>query len=156
MGTHPIFESDFDCLTERKSLSNLRTMAGRPPPNISGMVSLKIDNLSYRTETETLRRKFGRYGDIGDVYIPKDKYGESRGFAFVRYYSKRDAGDAIDAFDGRDLDGREVRVDYARHDRPPVERWSRRGRSRSRSRSRRRSRSYGRRRRSRSRSRSRR
>ena len=31
---------------------------------------------------------------------------ESRGFAFVRFYSKRDAGDAIDAFDGRDLDGR--------------------------------------------------
>ena len=50
-------------------------MAGRPPPNISGMVSLKIDNLSYRTDAETLRRKFGRYGDIGDVYIPKDKYG---------------------------------------------------------------------------------
>merc|ERR1711868_276843 len=152
MGTHPIFESDFDCLTERKSLSNLRVMAGRPPPNISGMISLKIDNLSYRTDSETLRRKFGRYGDIGDVYIPKDKYGESRGFAFVRFYSKRDAGDAIDAFDGRDLDGREVRVDYARHERPPVDKW-RRGRSRSRSRSRRRSRSrsYGRRRRSRSR-----
>ena len=50
-------------------------MAGRPPPNISGMVSLKIDNLSYRTDGETLRRKFGRYGDIGDVYVPKDKYG---------------------------------------------------------------------------------
>ena len=98
-------------------------MAGRPPPNIAGMVSLKIDNLSYRTDGETLRRKFGKYGDIGDVYIPKDKYGgdsqylmsfqelifcisESRGFAFVRYYSKRDAGDAIDALDGRDVDGR--------------------------------------------------
>merc|ERR1712050_207753 len=158
MGTHPIFESDFDCLTERKSLSN-HTMAGRPPPNISGMVSLKIDNLSYRTDGETLRRKFGKYGDIGDVYIPKDKYGESRGFAFVRYYSKRDAGDAIDSLDGRDVDGREVRVDYARHDRPPVDKW-RRGRERSRSRGRyrsrsrdRRSRSRSRRRRSRSRSR---
>ena len=48
-------------------------MAGRPPPNVSGMISLKIDNLSYRTDTETLRRKFGKYGDIGDVYIPKDR-----------------------------------------------------------------------------------
>merc|ERR1712142_616614 len=163
MGTHPIFESDFDCLTERKSLSNLRTMAGRAPPNIDGMISLKIDNPSYRTDLETLRRKFGKYGDIGDVYIPKDKYGESRGFAFVRYYSKRDAGDAIDSLDGRDVDGREIRVDYARHERPPLEsrRRSRsrsrdRRRSRSRSRGRRsRSRSYDRRRRSRSRSRSR-
>ena len=48
-------------------------MSGRPPPNIQGMVSLKIDNLSYRTDSETLRRKFGKYGEIGDVYIPKDR-----------------------------------------------------------------------------------
>ena len=109
-------------------------MSGRPPPNIDGMVSLKIDNLSYRTDLETLRRKFGKYGDIGDVYVPKDKYGgkhglkplsglvmnclESRGFAFVRFYDKRDAEDAIEGMDGKDLDGRELRVDIARHDRP--------------------------------------
>ena len=54
-------------------------MSGRPPPNIDGMVSLKIDNLSYRTDLETLRRKFGKYGDIGDVYVPKDKYGGKNG-----------------------------------------------------------------------------
>merc|ERR1711913_34732 len=118
------------------------------------MVSLKIDNLSYRTDLETLRRKFGKYGDIGDVYVPKDKYGESRGFAFVLFYDKRDAEDAIEGMDGKDLDGRELRVDIARHDRPTPSR--RRHRSRSRSRDRRRSRSRDRRRRSRSRSRDRR
>ena len=48
-------------------------MSGRAPPDINGMVSLKIDNLSYRTDTETLRRKFSKYGEIGDVYIPKDR-----------------------------------------------------------------------------------
>ncbi|CAG5106714.1 Oidioi.mRNA.OKI2018_I69.chr1.g2968.t2.cds [Oikopleura dioica] len=111
-------------------------MSGRPPPNISGMTSLKIDNLSYRTDSESLRRKFSKYGEIGDVYIPKDKYGESRGFAFVRFHDKRDAGDAIDQLDGRDIDGREIRVDYARHERPSFDKWrgSRRDRSRSRSR----------------------
>ena len=50
-------------------------MSGRPPPNIDGMTSLKIDNLSYRTDMDTLRRKFEKYGEIGDVYVPKDKYG---------------------------------------------------------------------------------
>ena len=45
-------------------------------------------------------------------------YLESRGFAFVRFYDKRDAEDAIDGMDGKDLDGRELRVDIARHDRP--------------------------------------
>merc|ERR1712235_201925 len=136
MGTHPIFESDFDGLTDCESSARACAMSGRPPPNIDGMVSLKIDNLSYRTDLETLRRKFGKYGEIGDVYVPKDKYGESRGFAFVRFYDKRDAEDAIDAMDGKELDGRDLRVDIARHDRPQPSR--RRYRSRSRSRSRRR------------------
>ena len=63
-------------------------MSGRPPPNIDGMTSLKIDNLSYRTDSESLRRKFEKYGEIGDIYVPKDKYGESRGFAFVRFFDK--------------------------------------------------------------------
>merc|ERR1712064_272731 len=145
MGTHPIFESDFDCLTE--------AVMSRGPPDIAGMVSLKVDNLSYRTSTETLRRKFERYGDVGDAYIPRDRHtGDSRGFGFVRFHDKRDASDAIKGMDGYEMDGRELRVDYARHERPAARpRDSGRRRSRSRSRDRRRSRSRDRRR-SRSRS----
>lgn len=59
---------------------------GRPPPRIDGMVSLKVDNLTYRTTPEDLRRVFERCGDVGDIYIPRDRFTrESRGFAFVRY-----------------------------------------------------------------------
>lgn len=58
---------------------------GRPPPRIDGMVSLKVDNLTYRTTPEDLRRVFERCGEVGDIYIPRDRYTrESRGFAFVR------------------------------------------------------------------------
>ena len=61
-------------------------MSGRGPPRIEGMTSLKVDNLTYRTTCEDLRRVFEKYGDVGDVYIPKDRFSrESRGFAFVRY-----------------------------------------------------------------------
>ena len=57
---------------------------GRGPPSISGMTSLKVDNLTYRTTPEDLR-VFEKYGKIGDIYIPRDKFTrESRGFAFVR------------------------------------------------------------------------
>ena len=60
-------------------------MSGRGPPRIEGMTSLKVDNLTYRTTCEDLRRVFEKYGDVGDVYIPKDRFSrESRGFAFVR------------------------------------------------------------------------
>jgi RNA recognition motif-containing protein len=35
---------------------------------------------------------FDKYGDVGDIYIPTERgTGRSRGFAFVRYYDKRDA-----------------------------------------------------------------
>jgi len=144
---------------------------GRPPPRIDGMVSLKVDNLTYRTTPEDLRRVFERCGEVGDIYIPRDRYTrESRGFAFVRFYDKRDAEDALEAMDGRMLDGRELRVQMARYGRPtsPQTRRggrdggrrdsSRRGgryRGGSRDRDRRRSRSYSRGRRSGSRSRSR-
>ncbi|VEL08227.1 unnamed protein product [Protopolystoma xenopodis] len=102
-------------------LTQLLKMAryGREPPRIEGMVSLKVDNLAYRTTIDELRRIFSRYGEVGDVYIPKDPYSyESRGFAFVRFYSDRDAEDAIRGMDGRRIDGREVRVQRAKYGRP--------------------------------------
>ncbi|XP_068151441.1 serine/arginine-rich splicing factor 2 [Drosophila tropicalis] len=103
----------------------------RPPPRIDGMVSLKVDNLTYRTTPEDLRRVFERCGEVGDIYIPRDRYTrESRGFAFVRFYDKRDAEDALEAMDGRMLDGRELRVQMARYGRPssPTRRNSGNGR----------------------------
>ncbi|XP_049281359.1 serine/arginine-rich splicing factor 2 [Anopheles funestus] len=135
----------------------------RPPPRIDGMISLKVDNLTYRTTPDDLRRVFERCGEVGDIYIPRDRHTrESRGFAFVRFYDKRDAEDALDAMDGRMLDGRELRVQMARYGRPtsPQRRGNRyngreRGRSRERYRRRSRSRSPEHRRRSYSRSKSR-
>ncbi|XP_041474250.1 serine/arginine-rich splicing factor 2-like isoform X2 [Lytechinus variegatus] len=91
----------------------------RMPPDIEGMTSLKVDNLTYRTSPEELRRCFERYGDVGDIYIPRDKFSrESRGFAFVRYLDKRDAEDAMDSMDGNLFDGRKLRVQMARYGRP--------------------------------------
>ena len=59
---------------------------GRPPPDVEGMSTLKVDNLTYRTTAEALRKVFDKFGDIGDIYIPRDyRTKESRGFAFVRY-----------------------------------------------------------------------
>ncbi|KAJ8979207.1 hypothetical protein NQ317_011846 [Molorchus minor] len=104
---------------------------GRPPPRIDGMVSLKVDNLTYRTTPEDLRRVFERCGEVGDIYIPRDRFTrESRGFAFVRFYDKRDAEDALDAMDGRMLDGRELRVQMARYGRPTSPHRRYRGRRR--------------------------
>ena len=97
-----------------------------PPPDTSEMVSLKVDNLTYRTSADDIEYLFEKYGKIGDVFIPKDKFTrESRGFAFVRFYDKRDAEDAMDALDGRMYDGRDLRIQMAKYGRPDINRWIR-------------------------------
>ena len=56
------------------------------PPDISGLYSLKLDNLDYSVTLEQLKELFGKHGEIGDVYMPRDYYTKrSRGFAFVRF-----------------------------------------------------------------------
>lgn len=83
------------------------------------MTSLKVDNLSYRITPDELRPMFEKYGEVGDIYIPRDRFSkESRGFAFVRFFDRRDADDAMDRMDGYVLDGREMRVQLARYGRP--------------------------------------
>ncbi|XP_058391986.1 serine/arginine-rich splicing factor 2-like [Diceros bicornis minor] len=92
---------------------------GRPPPSVELMTSLKVDNINYRTSPKTLWRIFEKYGRVGDVYIPRDHFTkESRGFAFVRFFNKHHAEDAMNALDGIRLHGREVRVQMARYGRP--------------------------------------
>lgn len=49
---------------------------------------------------------------------------------FIRFYDKRDAEDALDAMDGRMLDGRELRVQMARYGRPTSPQRRFRGRRR--------------------------
>uniref|UniRef100_A0A2K5WZV1 RRM domain-containing protein n=1 Tax=Macaca fascicularis TaxID=9541 RepID=A0A2K5WZV1_MACFA len=90
----------------------------RPPPDVDGMITLKVDNLTYRTSPDSLRRVFEKYGRVGDVYIPREHHTKApRGFAFVRFHNRRDAEDAEDAMDGAELDGRELRVQMARYGR---------------------------------------
>ena len=75
---------------------------------------------------------FERYGDIGDVHIPRDRHTrQSRGFGFVRFVSRKDADYAISKMDGRYVDGREIRVSFAKYDRP-VDEGNSRGRDRDR------------------------
>ncbi|XP_026087244.1 serine and arginine rich splicing factor 10b [Carassius auratus] len=52
------------------------------PPNSS----LFVRNISDESRPEDLRREFGRYGPIADVYIPLDFYSRRpRGFAYIQY-----------------------------------------------------------------------
>merc|ERR1712045_563308 len=135
------------------------------------LYSVRIGNeLPDDIKEDELRDKFDKYGDIGEIYIPKDREsGRSKGFAFVRFYNKDDREYCLEdvSKEAIYIDDKKCKVDFARSRPkgggrlPPPETYRRRSRSRSRSRGRRyrsrsRSRDRSRRsRRSRSRSRSR-
>lgn len=78
-----------------------------------------VGNLSYSTTEETLRELFGADGrQVAEVAIVTDRAtGAPRGFAFVQMGSDADAAAAITAMEGREVDGRTLKVSEAR-DRP--------------------------------------
>ncbi|THU53129.1 hypothetical protein C4D60_Mb10t11160 [Musa balbisiana] len=134
------------------------------PPDIRDTYSLLVLNITFRTMADDLFPLFDKYGEVVDVFIPRDRRtGDSRGFAFVRYKYADEAQKAVEKLDGRNVDGREIRVQFAKYG-PNAERIHKgriveevprtRGRSRSRSpRPRYRDREYKRQSRSRSRGR---
>ena len=82
---------------------------------------LYISNLSYSTTEESLKAALEVFGEVTSVRIITDREtGRSRGFGFAEFANADDAKKAIDALNGKDVDGREVRVAEAkeREDRP--------------------------------------
>jgi RNA recognition motif-containing protein len=77
---------------------------------------LYVGNLSYSTTEETLREAFAADGrQVTEVSIITDRMtGQPRGFAFVTMGSPADAEAAISSLDGRELDGRTLKVSEAR------------------------------------------
>ena len=70
---------------------------------------------------EDLKEKFGTFGEVGDVYIPRNiRNNEPRGYAFVRFLDKRDAEDAQRGLDNSDLDGRPITIQEAKQKRPDL------------------------------------
>ena len=83
---------------------------------------LYVGGLSYQTTDETLGAAFAQAGTVVSAVVIKDKFsGQSKGFGFVEMDSEESANQAISLFDGKELDGRTVKVNEAKpmEDRPP-------------------------------------
>ncbi|XP_036001631.1 serine/arginine-rich splicing factor 10 isoform X2 [Fundulus heteroclitus] len=84
------------------------------PPN----TSLFVRNISDESRPEDLRREFGRYGPIVDVYIPLDFHTrQPRGFAYIQFEDVRDAEDALHSLDRKWVCGRQIEIQFAQGDR---------------------------------------
>ncbi len=75
---------------------------------------LYVGNLSFETTQESLHAAFATVGEVREVGMPTDREtGRPRGFAFVTMGSDQAAAAAIAEFNGKSLDGRQIKVNEA-------------------------------------------
>ncbi len=78
-------------------------------------VRLYVGNLPFSVTEQDLEELFSQSGQVESVNIVTDRdTGRSRGFAFVEMDSRESADAAIQALNGKEIDGRELTVNEAR------------------------------------------
>ena len=78
-------------------------------------MNIYVGNLSYEASQDDLRRAFEAFGQVETATIIMDKFsGKSKGFGFVEMPSSDQARSAIEGLNGKDLQGRTLKVNEAR------------------------------------------
>ena len=78
-------------------------------------MKLYVGNLSFDTSTQDLEQMFGEIGTVESTNIIEDREtGRSRGFAFIEMSSKEEGQKAISELDGKEIDGRSLKVNEAK------------------------------------------
>jgi RNA recognition motif-containing protein len=78
-------------------------------------MSIYVGNLSFQVTEEDITEVFTEYGTVRRVQIPTDREtGRVRGFAFVEMSSEAEEAAAIEALDGAEWMGRDLKVNKAK------------------------------------------
>jgi RNA recognition motif-containing protein len=76
---------------------------------------LFIGSLSFSTTSEGLREFFTQCGNVTSATVITDQFsGRSRGFGFVEMSTPEEAQAAVQRLNGKDLDGRQIKVEMAK------------------------------------------
>ena len=76
---------------------------------------LYVGNLAFGTTSEQLQELFAQAGTVQSASVVEDREtGRSRGFAFVEMSTNAEAAAAIDQFNGKEVDGRALKVNEAK------------------------------------------
>ena len=76
---------------------------------------LYVGGISYGTSEDTLKNHFAQAGAVESASIIMDKMtGRSKGFGFVQMTNDADADNAINMFNGKELEGRKLTVNEAK------------------------------------------
>ena len=86
-------------------------------------MNIYVGNLSYRMNDKELEELFSKFGAVKSAKVIMDREtGKSKGFGFVEM-EESDAVNAIAALDGKEVDGRNLRVNKAEPKKPAARRW---------------------------------
>jgi RNA recognition motif-containing protein len=78
-------------------------------------MKLYVGNLAFQTSSEDLQELFAQAGTVESASVVEDREtGRSRGFGFVEMASKEEGQKAIEQFNGKELNGRNLNVNEAR------------------------------------------
>ena len=75
---------------------------------------LFVGGLAWATDDDSLCKAFEEYGTVEEAKVITERdSGRSRGFGFVTFGTEESAIEAQKAMDGQEMDGRQLRVDFA-------------------------------------------
>jgi cold-inducible RNA-binding protein len=76
---------------------------------------LFVGGLPFSTSEERLREVFAQAGTVESAVVVTDRgTGRSRGFGFVEMSTSEEADQAVTKLNGKDLDGRQLKVERAK------------------------------------------
>jgi RNA recognition motif-containing protein len=79
------------------------------------MAKIYVGNLPFTATEDQVRALFAEHGSVESVALPMDREtNRPRGFGFVTMSTAEEAQKAIEAMNGRDVDGRTLTVNVAR------------------------------------------
>ncbi|HVG35441.1 MAG TPA: RNA-binding protein [Pyrinomonadaceae bacterium] len=78
-------------------------------------MKLYVGNLSFQTSSDDLQQLFAQAGTVESASVVEDRdTGRSRGFGFVEMSSKEEGAAAIEQFNGKEVNGRNLTVNEAK------------------------------------------
>ena len=79
------------------------------------MSNLYVGNLPFSATEESVTALFSKYGSLKSVNLIRDRdTGQTKGFGFVEYTNQADAQKAVSELNGKDFNGRALKVNMAR------------------------------------------
>ncbi|KAI8363135.1 hypothetical protein B0O80DRAFT_379208 [Mortierella sp. GBAus27b] len=79
----------------------------------SSSKTLYVGNIPYSFREGEVESMFKKFGPIVKVTVVIDQYtGRNKGFAFVEYEERKDAEEALEQYNGFDVQGRRLKLDW--------------------------------------------